>query len=34
MHAFDLNKVAGRSITVRRAVEGEKITTSMRRSSP
>ena len=27
MHAFDLNKVAGRSITVRRAVEGEKITT-------
>ena len=27
MHAFDLNKVAGRSITVRRAAEGEKITT-------
>ena len=36
MHAFDLNKVAGRSITVRRAVEGEKITTlddSVRKTS-
>ena len=27
MHAFDLDKVAGRSITVRRAQSGEKITT-------
>lgn len=27
MHAFDLDKVAGRSITVRRAQPGEKITT-------
>ena len=27
MHAFDLDKVAGRSITVRRAQAGEKITT-------
>ena len=27
MHAFDLDKVAGRSITVRRACEGEKIVT-------
>ena len=27
MHAFDLNKVAGRTIDVRRAHEGEKITT-------
>lgn len=27
MHAFDLGKVAGRSITVRRAANGEKITT-------
>ena len=27
MHAFDLNKVAGRTIDVRRAYEGEKITT-------
>ncbi|MGN0662987.1 MAG: phenylalanine--tRNA ligase subunit beta [Faecalibacterium sp.] len=27
MHAFDLNKVAGRSITVRRARNGEKIVT-------
>ncbi len=27
MHAFDLDKVSGRSITVRRAHEGEKITT-------
>lgn len=34
MHAFDLNKVAGRTIDVRRAHEGEKIVTSMKRSSP
>ena len=27
MHAFDLNKVAGRTIDVRRAHEGEKIVT-------
>ena len=27
MHAFDLNKVAGRTIDVRRAQEGEKIVT-------